>query len=165
MSILIVLPTHYFYQRMSIKKEKTIIGRREIANLPEFGLKDVDVKIDSGAYSSSIHIAHCKEVERDNKKMLEVVFLDQKHPSFVNKMYYFEEFRIKKVKSSTGQEQLRYFIYCIIELLGRKIKTEFSLTKRKGMRYPILIGRKLLNKRFIIDTSLVNVSKQLNVEK
>ncbi|TXI83801.1 MAG: ATP-dependent zinc protease, partial [Crocinitomicaceae bacterium] len=55
---------------------------------------------------------------------------------------------------------LRYFIKCTIELLGRKIKTEFSLTERKGMRYPILLGRKLLNKRFIIDTSLVNVSKQ-----
>jgi hypothetical protein len=49
--------------------------------------------------------------------------------------------------------------------MGRKIKTEFSLTERKGMRFPILLGRRLLNKRFIIDTSLVNVSKQLKIEK
>lgn len=141
-------------------REKQIIGRREIANLPEFGLDHVDVKVDSGAYTSSIHVSHCKEVETANGKQLEVIFLDDKHASFDNVKHYFSTFRIKKVKSSTGQEQMRYFIKCTIEILGRKIKTEFSLTERKGMKYPILLGRKLLNNRFLIDTSLVNVSKQ-----
>lgn len=140
--------------------EKTIIGRREIANLPQFGLNHVDVKVDSGAYTSSIHVSYCKEVELENATLLEVIFLDENHSAFDNEKHYFQEYRIKKVKSSNGHEQLRYFIKCTIELLGRKIKTEFSLTERKGMRYPILLGRKLLNKRFIIDTSLVNVSKK-----
>lgn len=142
-------------------KDKMIIGRREVANLPEFGLNHVDVKVDSGAYTSSIHVCHCNEVMTENGVRLEVIFLDKNHPSFIDEKHYFENFRVKKVKSSTGQEQLRYFIKCTIELLGRKIKTEFSLTERKGMRFPILLGRKLLNNRFIIDTSLVNVSKQL----
>jgi len=140
--------------------EKTIIGRREIANLPQFGLNHVDVKVDSGAYTSSIHVSSCKEVELEGATLLEVIFLDENHSAFDNEKHYFQEYRIKKVKSSNGHEQLRYFIKCTIELLGRKIKTEFSLTERKGMRYPILLGRKLLNKRFIIDTSLVNVSKK-----
>ncbi len=139
--------------------EKTIIGRREIANLPQFGLNHVDVKVDSGAYTSSIHVSSCKEVELEGATLLEVIFLDENHSAFDNEKHYFQEYRIKKVKSSNGHEQLRYFIKCTIELLGRKIKTEFSLTERKGMRYPILLGRKLLNKRFLIDTSLVNVSK------
>lgn len=142
--------------------EKTIIGRREIANLPQFGLNHVDVKVDSGAYTSSIHVSSCKEVELEGATLLEVIFLDENHSAFDNEKHYFQEYRIKKVKSSNGHEQLRYFIKCTIELLGRKIKTEFSLTERKGMRYPILLGRKLLNKRFIIDTSLVNVSKKKN---
>jgi hypothetical protein len=140
--------------------EKTIIGRREIANLPQFGLNHVDVKVDSGAYTSSIHVSSCKEVELEGTTLLEVIFLDENHSAFDNEKHYFQDYRIKKVKSSNGHEQLRYFIKCTIELLGRKIKTEFSLTERKGMRYPILLGRKLLNKRFIIDTSLVNVSKK-----
>jgi hypothetical protein len=127
--------------------------------LPQFGLNHVDVKVDSGAYTSSIHVSSCKEVELEGATLLEVVFLDENHSAFDNEKHYFQEYRIKKVKSSNGHEQLRYFIKCTIELLGRKIKTEFSLTERKGMRYPILLGRKLLNKRFLIDTSLVNVSK------
>jgi hypothetical protein len=90
---------------------------------------------------------------------LAVVFLDANHPSFDNETHYFSEYRMKKVRSSTGQEQLRYFIYCTLDLLGQQIKTEFSLTERKGMRFPILLGRKLLNNRFIIDTSLKNTHK------
>jgi hypothetical protein len=142
--------------------EKIVIGRREIANLPEFGLKNVAVKVDSGAYTSSIHVSHCREVVTESGTRLEVLFLDANHESFIDEKHFFEKFRVKKVRSSTGQEQMRYFIYCTIELLGKKIKTEFSLTERKGMRFPILLGRKLLNNRFIIDTALVNSSERLH---
>jgi hypothetical protein len=129
---------------------KSMIGRREWASLPEFGLKNVKVKIDTGAYSSSIHASLIEEKDG----VLSVVFLDSNHPDFQNNPFFFKEYRRKKVKSSNGIVQERYFIKTYIVLGSVKIKTEFSLTQRKGMRYPILIGRKLLNKRFLIDTSL-----------
>lgn len=144
---------------MKEQKKKTVIGRRDIANLPDFGLQGVEVKVDSGAYTSSIHVTYCEEVDSTSGKVLEVCFLDEQHPAFTNERIRFKEYRRKKVKSSTGQEQLRYFVKGNIELLDRKVRTEFSLTERRGMRYPILLGRKLLNKNFLIDTSLVNVSK------
>jgi hypothetical protein len=135
---------------MNEASSKSIIGRREWASLPDFGLKNVKVKIDTGAYSSSIHVSLIEEVDG----ILYVVFLDSNHPEFQNNPFSFKEFRRKKVKSSNGIIQERYFIKTYIVLGSVKIKTEFSLTQRKGMRYPILIGRKLLNKRFLIDTSL-----------
>ncbi len=141
-------------------KEKTIIGRREIANLPEFGLYGVSVKIDTGAYTSSIHVKSCQEINLDNKKVLAVVFLDESYPAFNKKEFHFLTYRLKKVKSSTGQEQMRYFVKGSIEVGGRIIKTEFSLTERKGMKYPILLGRKVLNKKFIVDTEFVNTTKK-----
>ncbi len=141
-------------------KEKTIIGRREIADLPEFGLFGVSVKIDTGAYTSSIHVKFCKEIHDKDKIVLAVVFLDESYPAFNSKEFHFQSYRIKKVKSSTGQEQLRYFIKGSIKVGGRIIKTEFSLTERKGMKYPILLGRKVLNKKFIVDTELVNTSNK-----
>lgn len=145
---------------MAQEKEKTLIGRRDVANLPQFGLEHVDVKVDSGAYTSSIHVTFCQEIEEAGVKRLEVVFLDENHPAYTGQSIRFDEYRTKKVKSSTGQEQIRFFIKGKIELLGRKFVTEFSITERRGMRYPILLGRKVLNKRFIIDTSLVNLSKK-----
>jgi hypothetical protein len=141
-------------------KEKTIIGRREIADLPEFGLYGVSVKIDTGAYTSSIHVKSCKETLIENKSCLVVIFLDESYPEYNAREFVFETFRLKKVKSSTGQEQMRYFIKGSIKVGSRNLKTEFSLTERKGMKYPILLGRKLLNKKFIVDTELVNTSKK-----
>ncbi len=131
------------------RKDKIVIGRRETAQLLNFGLENVQVKIDTGAYTTSIHVSHCQE---SNGK-LEVVFLDENHTSFNPKLIYFDKFRIRKVKSSTGQVQSRYFIFGQISIAGLTFQTEFSLTERKGMRFPILIGRKLLNNNFIIDTS------------
>ena len=131
------------------KKDKILIGRRETARLPDFGLEDVQVKIDTGAYTSSIHVSYCKE----NNGRLEVVFLDDKHSGFNPERLFFDHFRIRKVKSSNGVVQSRYFIYGYIFIAGLTLQTEFSLTERNGMRFPILLGRKLLNKYFIVDTS------------
>jgi hypothetical protein len=129
--------------------DKILIGRRELAWLPDFGLAEVKAKVDSGAYTSSIHVSYCQQ----EGKFLKVVFLDDKHAAFTGKKMTFTKFRTKKVKSSTGQVQERFFVFGTIEIAGEKFKTEFSLTMRQGMRYPILLGRKVLNKRFVVDTS------------
>lgn len=54
-----------------------------------------------------------------------------------------------KVKSSHGSS-LRPVIKTEIEIKGKKIKTTFSLTTRKHMKYRVLIGKKTL-KGFLID--------------
>lgn len=132
-----------------LSSDKIIIGRRELAALPDFGLEQVKVKVDSGAYTSSIHVSSCFE----KADQLHVVFLDNKHPGFTGQEMHFKKFRTKKVKSSNGEVQERYFVFGTMIIAGLSIQTEFSLTVRKGMRYPILLGRKILNKYFLIDTS------------
>jgi len=132
-----------------LSSDKIIIGRRELAALPDFGLEQVKVKVDSGAYTSSIHVTSCFE----KADQLHVVFLDNKHPGFTGQEMHFKKFRTKKVKSSNGEIQERYFVFGTMIIAGLSIQTEFSLTVRKGMRYPILLGRKILNKYFLIDTS------------
>ena len=54
--------------------EKIIIGRKDHADLPTFGLKNVPVKIDSGAYSSSIHCDHITLIEDGDESSLKVEF-------------------------------------------------------------------------------------------
>ncbi|MES2800612.1 MAG: RimK/LysX family protein [Bacteroidota bacterium] len=144
---------------MKSTDDKRIIGRKDFASFPDFSLIDVEVKIDTGAYTSSIHVSHCQEVEKNGIKSLEVVFLDEQNKSFTGNTLYFPMYRIKKVRSSNGHEQLRFFIKGKIVLLDKIFTTEFSLTKRNGLRCPILIGRKVLNNRFIVDTSLNHLSK------
>jgi hypothetical protein len=146
-----------------MKKEKTkyaMIGRLELADFPVFGLEDVVVKVDTGAYTSSIHVATCEERITSSGKVLVVVFLDESHPQFTGEERMFTSYRQKKVKSSTGQEQLRYFVNGSIRLGDLEYTTEFSLTRRNGMRHPILLGRKLLNRRFVVDPSRKNITRK-----
>lgn len=139
-------------------KQLLVIGRKDKADFPALGLHALDVKIDSGAYSCSIHCEYIEEVEIDGVKKLEVTFLDQAHPKFTGKKHYFDTYKQKKVKSSTGDQQERFFVSLQLVLFDEVFQTEFSLTRRNGLRNPVLLGRKLLNNHFLIDTSKSNLS-------
>lgn len=139
-------------------KEKQIIGRKDIVSFPEFGLMNVPVKTDSGAYSSSMHCSSIRIVREEGKEWLEVIFLDPSVPGFTGDRLRFREFLRKSVKSSNGMTEERFFIKGSVRLFNETVETLFSLTERTGLRNPILLGRRLLNKRFLIDTSKVNCS-------
>ena len=148
---------------MAIKKNNLpIIGKSDIADLPKFNLIEVSVKIDSGAYTSTIH---CSVIE-ETPKGLRVVFLDEEENGYTGESFYFDIYEFKKVRSSSGELQERYAIEGEIILFGKSYLTEFTLSNRELMKYPILLGRKLISKNFLIDSSISNLSyKQKNKKK
>lgn len=135
-------------------KNKKIIGRDSYADFPAFGLTKVPVKVDSGAYTSTIHCSKIKLLEDDK---LEVVFLGKKFGAYTGEKVIFDEFETRKIRSSSGQSQRRYTVKGTITLQGKTYKTRFTLSKRDKMKYPVLLGRRLLNKRFLIDPSITEV--------
>lgn len=137
---------------------KKVIGRKDIISFPDFGLQHVPVKIDSGAYSCTMHCQRISLLEENEKQVLEVVFLDPGFPGYTGNVQRFTEFDRKKVKSSNGLAEERFFIRGSVRLFNETVETVFSLTERDGLRNPILLGRRLLNKRFLIDTSKTNCS-------
>lgn len=138
--------------------EKKILGRKDLVSFPGFELENVPVKIDSGAYSSSMHCQSIEVVEFGEKEQLRVVFLDSGISGYTGKEVVFNDFKTKTVKSSNGIAQERFFVKGTVRLFGQTYETVFSLTERTGLRNPILLGRRLLNKRFLIDTSKTNCS-------
>jgi len=148
-----------------MKMEKSLIGRKDKIDIPSLSIENIAVKIDSGAYSSSIHCSSIELVQTTDGNHLEVIFLDENNINFTGKVYTFKEYRKKKVKSSTGDEQERFFIQLPIVLFEKEIITDFSLTRRNGLRNPVLLGRKLTSNYFIIDTSMTNVSYKLKKNK
>ncbi|WP_165851386.1 ATP-dependent zinc protease family protein [Brumimicrobium aurantiacum] len=139
------------------QNNKHTIGKVDIAEMPAFELEEVSVKIDSGAYTSTIH---CSVIE-ESEKGLKVVFLDKNEKGYTGKTHYFESYKTKRVRSSSGEMQQRYIIQGDIVLFGEKYDTEFTLSKRDLMRFPVLLGRKLLSNHFIIDTALKNESYKI----
>jgi hypothetical protein len=136
-----------------------VIGRRDRIDFPEFKLFNIDVKIDTGAFTSSLH---CHEIEIENIKgtnFLKFKLLDPEHDEYKDKYIYTSDFDDTVVKSSNGIEEHRYTIFTSIKLYNKKYKNvEFSLTDRGQMKYPILIGRKFLKNKFIVDVSEKNLS-------
>ena len=47
----------FWFKYMNNKEEKKIIGRLERVDQPEFDLKRIEAKIDTGAYNGAIHVS------------------------------------------------------------------------------------------------------------
>lgn len=137
---------------------KNIIGRKDMIDLPELGLENIEAKIDTGAYTSAIHCSQIKCVSRKGVRKISFHILGTNQPGVGHRVFTTANFKEKKIRSSFGQVEKRFVIKTKIKLFNRIIRAEFSLSDRTEMRFPVLLGRKLLKNRFIVDVSLYNLS-------
>jgi len=141
------------------KTPKTIVGRKEWVDFPELGIKGIEAKIDTGAYSTAIH-AHQIWVEKiEGEEVLNFQVLDPDNPMYRSTTFRTRNFFRKNVRSSNGKIEKRYIIKTRMVLGGRNRKTDVSLTDRGKMRYPVLVGRKVLKNGFLVDVSKDNVTQ------
>ena len=131
-----------------------ILGRSEFVDLPRLGLSGIHAKIDTGAYNCSLH---CSKAEVING-ILEVILLDEAHSQYSGKKVSFKKFDRRAIRNSFGEAEVRYVIRTSIRLSNRLIRAEFSLSNRGNLKFPVLLGRKILRKRFLIDVSEKDVS-------
>jgi hypothetical protein len=139
--------------------EKRIIGRREKITLPQWGLKMISAKVDTGAYTSSIHCEYAEEKEENGKMYLEFKLLAPGHIKYNGKVIKTADYSQKKVKNSFGVAEIRYKVNTVVNMFGEEFEAEFTLSDRSKMRNAILIGRKTLKGKFLVDVDQVNLSK------
>ncbi len=144
-------------------KQKILIGRQDVADFPLLNILQLPIKIDTGAYTSSLHCHNIIEFEENGQKRIKCNLLDPEHENYHEKEITFDAFTKKKVKSSNGQVEERYKITTEIVLFNQTLPIEFTLSERGSMRFSVLIGRKFLTNRFIVDTSLKNLSLKNNI--
>jgi len=131
-----------------------ILGRSDRVDLPGLGLENIHAKIDTGAYNCSLH---CSSNEVVNG-VLEFVLLDEEHSEFTGRKYFFKKFAQREIKNSFGEAELRYVIKTKIKVFDRLIRAEFSLSNRGNLKFPVLLGRKILRDRFLIDVTKKDLS-------
>ena len=141
-----------------MENEKFTIGRREFIDFPELGLIGIVAKVDTGAYTTALHCHDIKETDG----VLCFKLLDPTHPDYTEREQRFTEYSQKEIKNSFGEVEKRYIIKTVIKIGRKRIKALISLTDRGTMRYPVLIGRKLLKNRFVVDVSLLHTIVQRN---
>lgn len=136
---------------------KKIIGRSELAGFPNLKIGAIRTKIDTGAYTSSIH---CSSIIKVDDHLVRCIFLDPSYPEYTGKEFEFKILKEVMVKSSNGYGERRFMIRTTIELMGDEYDIDLTLTHREKMKYGALIGRKFLHKKFLVDVDRKYQSKQ-----
>ena len=140
-----------------VKKKKQIIGCREQIDFPDIKLYGITAKVDTGAYIMALHCHDIRVEKRNGKNTLCFKLLHPSHPEYNEQENYFTDFEEREIKNSFGVQEKRFVIKSSVVIAGRRIKSLISLTDRRNMRYPVLIGRRLLKGRFIVDVSKENL--------
>ena len=138
---------------MEKKISLKLIGRREYVNFPALGISYVEAKIDTGAYTSSIH---CENITINYENSKPILYFTIELGEV--KTFRFEAYTQKKIKNSFGEMEERYVIKTFIQIGGKKINSTISLSNRDNMRYPVLIGRRLLKAKFLIDVNQIHTN-------
>ncbi len=131
--------------------ERTTIGWREWVRLPELGDSTVKAKVDTGARTSTLHAYDVVEFERDGSAWARFSF----HPAQRD-----EETTVtaeaplvgqRTVTASNGQSELRYVVETEALIDGEPTPIELTLTRRDAMGFRMLLGRRALRGRFVVD--------------
>ena len=131
-------------------KQLPVVGWRELVELPELGLTGLAAKIDSGARTSSLHGHVIEEFERDGERYVRfsVDFLDRNVRQICEAVHV----DIRGITSSNGETQRRYVIKTPLRIGDVEFRAEISLADRSDMKFPMLIGRSSLRRRFFVDS-------------
>lgn len=145
---------------------KVIIGRSERLDFVELEIHGVPSKVDTGAYRSAIHASDI--VEEDGQVSFTVL---GGHPvcGTMAQRLSTRDFKKVTIANSFGHEEERYDVGFKVKLGPKIFKAKFTLADRSKKIYPILLGRTMLNRRFLIDTNesavdRVQLKKEYGIE-
>lgn len=136
---------------MANRKRITTIGRAESVELPDFLTVPLKAKIDTGADISSIWATNI-HVKEDK---LCFSLLGKSHPAYTGKVITIagKGYSQTRVANSFGDKEVRYVVKMRIKLADRLVRTSLTLADRSRKTYPLLIGRKLLANKFVVDVT------------
>ena len=83
------------------------------------------------------------------------------HPVFgkLAQIVTVRDFDKVSISNSFGHREERYEVKLRVKIGHKTFKTTFTLANRESMVYPILLGRKLLNRRFLVDTANTGIDR------
>ncbi len=130
---------------------KIIIGSIEVCDLPDIGINNLQVRIDTGAKTSSLHVDNIEEFTKQGKPWVSFDI----HPDVYNikkvtacKAALHD---VRSIKSSNGTSEVRYVIKTLMRLGDHSWPIEITLTNRSDMSYLMLLGREGMGKRVLVN--------------
>ncbi len=137
------------------KKTKPIIGCLETCALPELGIKNMDIRIDTGAKTSSLHVDNINKYSESGVTRVSFDIHPDIHNVNTVVTCHSKLCDIRKIKSSNGKSEQRYVIETPIHLGEYQWNIEITLSNRADMSYLMLLGREGISDKFLVDPSSV----------
>jgi len=133
-----------------MRSEPRIIGVAEYVDFPDWGVKSLRARIDTGARTSALHVENVRLLAGSRVRF--DVRLRRDDPT-ARVTVETKVSRRTPVRSSTGQTEARLFVKAHVRLGGREQLIEVGLVDRRNMLYRMLLGRSALERRFLVDVS------------
>lgn len=127
-----------------------VIGWREWLALPELGIRLVRAKIDTGARSSALHVERWEDFHRDGARWVRYAIkpTSRRREAVLAESPVVDE---RIVTDTGGNRTLRPFIRTRVVIGEASWEIEMNLTNRRGMLFPMLLGRTAIAGRVLVD--------------
>ncbi|MCG6118082.1 MAG: RimK/LysX family protein [Aquimonas sp.] len=130
-----------------------LLGWCEWVALPELGITAIRAKIDTGARSSSLHVDAQESFQQAGREWvrfrLHLDGAEAREPVECRAPVHDR----RAVRDSGGHVTERVFILNRVALAGQDYPIELNLAARRGLKFPLLLGRTALADRFLVDAA------------
>ena len=122
--------------------------------------KAISAKLDTGAYTSSIHAEEKELFERDGKKWVRFIVTEPRKKDSPRVRIEAPLVRIARIKEPGGKSETREVVKLAFKIGDRKLRGEFTLNNRSNMLSAVLIGRTTIRELGWIDPSRTNLADE-----
>ncbi|MGL4473301.1 MAG: ATP-dependent zinc protease family protein [Shewanella sp.] len=129
----------------------TVIGWREWVVLPHIAPQPIKMKVDTGAKTSCLHAFKVKPFSKNGQAWIRF-WLHPNQDSMEEAVCESPVFDRRYVTDSGGHKQLRYVIKTPLQIGTQEFDIEMTITNRDNMKFRMLLGRRALAGRFMVDS-------------
>ncbi|HEX8971041.1 MAG TPA: RimK/LysX family protein [Oryzihumus sp.] len=127
-------------------------GWREWVSLPGLDVPWIKAKLDTGARTSTLHAFDLRELDRGGEVWVRFSIHPWQRSDEDAVTVDCAVHDRRAVRSSSGHAEERIVVLMDLELVGRKVTAEVTLSRRDEMGFRMLVGREALRQGFVVDS-------------